>query len=199
VLRTGVIFELRGLWLKCHALPGRVGVADGQESRKIQRVADDLLIQAPKSAMTIGSTMKTTHLICASGFLLLAVTGQGAVAPASAQELAAQATHIISGEVLSVSWKTRKSAVETGIGLHRDRVFTIKLKVAAVAKGAGVTTGDTILIQAWQPSTRIPPLPGPQGHVPVPAKGDFITLYSAAKVGQAYKPILPNGMKIQQQ
>lgn len=143
--------------------------------------------------------MKNTHLFCASGFLLLAVAGQAAVAPVSDQELRAQATHIIEGEVLSVSSKTQKSTVETALGMHRDRVFTIRLKVTAVAKGAGVTKGDTILIQAWQPSTRIPPLPGPQGHGPIPAKGDFITLYSAGKAGHAYKPILPNGMKIRRQ
>lgn len=85
-------------------------------------------------------------------------------APLSPEKLQKEASHIVSGKILEVTAKVQKSNVEKGIGLHRDRVFTIKIRVRSISKGAGVKAGDQIDVLAWQPSTRIPLHPGLQGH-----------------------------------
>ena len=122
---------------------------------------------------------------------------QAAKAPMSPKELEKESSHIVSGKVISVTAKVQKSKVERSFGIHRDKVYTIKLKVAAISKGAGVKVGQEILIEAWQPSTRIPPVPGPQGHQPVPGKGDAVKMYLLKnKKAKAYEPLLPNGIEI---
>ena len=63
---------------------------------------------------------------------------QAAKVPMSPKELEKEANHIVSGKVISVTAKVQKSKVERALGLHRDKVYTIKLKVASVSKGAGV-------------------------------------------------------------
>ena len=130
-------------------------------------------------------------------FVLGVVDLQAAKVPMSQKELEKESNHIVSGEVISVTVKVQKSKIERALGLHRDKVYTIKLKVASVLKGAGVKVGQEILIEAWQPSTRIPPLPGLQGHEPVSAKGDTVKMYLLKnKKAKAYQPLLPNGIEI---
>ena len=130
-------------------------------------------------------------------FVLGIVDLQAAKVPMSQKELEKESNHIVSGEVISVTVKVQKSKIERALGLHRDKVYTIKLKVASVLKGAGVKVGQEILIEAWQPSTRIPPLPGLQGHEPVSAKGDTVKMYLLKnKKAKAYQPLLPNGIEI---
>jgi hypothetical protein len=63
----------------------------------------------------------------------------------------------------------------------------------------GVKVDEDIVIQAWKPSTRIPPLPGLQGHEPMPQKGDTVTVYVEGKKGKAFEPFLPNGMQIKEE
>jgi len=122
---------------------------------------------------------------------------QAAKVPMSPKELEKESSHIVSGKVISVTTKVQKSKIERSFGLHRDKVYTIKLKVASVWKGAGVKVGQEILIEAWQPSTRIPPVPGLQGHQPVPGKGDAVKMYLLKnKKEKAYQPLLPNGIVI---
>ncbi|MEM7395148.1 MAG: hypothetical protein AAF492_22680 [Verrucomicrobiota bacterium] len=58
-----------------------------------------------------------------------------------------------------------------------------------------MTEGDEITVEAWRPATRLPPLPGPQGHGSIPDKGDTVTIYLESKSGNSWKPILPNGFK----
>jgi hypothetical protein len=130
-------------------------------------------------------------------FVLGVVDLQAAKVPMSQKELEKESNHIVSGKVISVTVKVQKSKIERAFGLHRDKVYTIKLKVASVLKGAGVKVGQEILIEAWQPSTRIPPLPGLQGHEPIPKKGDAVNMYLLKnKNVKAYKPLLPNGIEI---
>ena len=130
-------------------------------------------------------------------FVLGLVDLQAAKVPMSQKELEKESNHIVSGKVISVTVKVQKSKIERALGLHRDKVYTIKLKVASVLKGAGVKVGQEILIEAWQPSTRIPPLPGLQGHEPVSAKGDTVKMYLLKnKKAKAYQPLLPNGIEI---
>ena len=122
---------------------------------------------------------------------------QAVKVPMSQKELEKESNHIVSGKVISVTVKVQKSKIERAMVLHRDKVYTIKLKVASVLKGAGVKVGQEILIEAWQPSTRIPPLPGLQGHEPVSAKGDTVKMYLLKnKKAKAYQPLLPNGIEI---
>ena len=122
---------------------------------------------------------------------------QAAKVPMSQKELEKESSHIVSGKVISVTAKVQKSKIERSLGLHRDKVYTIKLKVASVLKGTGVKVGQEILIEAWQPSTRIPPVPGLQGHEPVPEKGDTVEMYLLKnKKSKAYEPLLPNGIEI---
>ena len=130
-------------------------------------------------------------------FVLGVVDLQAAKVPMSQKELEKESNHILSGKVISVTVKVQKSKIERALGLHRDKVYTIKLKVASVLKGAEVKVGQGILIEAWQPSTRIPPLPGLQGHEPIPKKGDAVNMYLLKnKKVKAYQPLLPNGIEI---
>ena len=117
--------------------------------------------------------------------------------PMSPKELEKESSHIVSGKIISVTAMVQKSKIERSLGLHRDKVYSITLKVASVSKGDGVKVGQEILIEAWQPSTRIPPVPGLQGHEPVPEKGDTVEMYLLKnKKSKAYKPLLPNGIEI---
>ena len=130
-------------------------------------------------------------------FVLGIVGLQAAKVPMSPKELEKESSHIVSGKVISVTTKMQKSKIERPFGLHRDKVYTIKLKVASVSKGTGVKVGQEILIGAWQPSTRIPPVPGLQGHEPIPEKGDTVKMYLLKnKKAKAYEPLLPNGIEI---
>ena len=130
-------------------------------------------------------------------FALGTVALQAAKVPMSPKELEKESSHIVSGKVISVTTKVQKSKVERSLGLHRDKVYTIKLKVASVSKGTGVKVGQGILIEAWQPSTRTPPVPGLQGHEPVPEKGDTVEMHLLKnKKSKACEPLLPNGIEI---
>jgi hypothetical protein len=130
-------------------------------------------------------------------FTLGVINLHAAKVPMSQKELEKEASHIVSGKVISVTTKVQKSTVERVFGLHRDKVYTIKLKVASASKGTGVKMGQEILIEAWQPSTRIPPVPGLQGHEPIPEKGDTVKVYLLKnKKAKAYEPLLPNGIEI---
>ena len=144
-------------------------------------------------------TAKPSRMILTllGGFLALGAVGVWAAkVPLSPEELEMAATHVISGKVAEVTSVDRKSEVERALGIHVDRVFTIKLKVNAIRKGTGVRAGDEVEVEAWQPVRRIPPLPGLQGHGSIPNKGDTVTVYVKGRKGKAYEPILPNGIVI---
>ena len=142
--------------------------------------------------------MKMKQLIGIVTVLVLGIVDlQAAKVPMSPKELEKESSHIVSSKVISVTAKVQKSKIERALGLHRVKVYTIKLKVASVSKGTGVKVGQEILIGAWQPSTRIPPVPGLQGHEPIPEKGDTVKMYLLKnKKAKAYEPLLPNGIEI---
>jgi hypothetical protein len=132
------------------------------------------------------------------GLLALgAVDVWAAKAPLSLKELKKQASHVISGKVVQVTWENQKSKVERSLGIHRDRVYAIVLKVKTISKGTGLKAGEEVIIEAWQPALRIPPLPGLQGHESIPKKGGRVTVYLEGKRGKVYLPILPNGIVIE--
>jgi hypothetical protein len=130
-------------------------------------------------------------------FTLPGFFASAAVAPHSKESMMEKATHVVRGNVVALSSKTQKSKVERGLLIARDRIFTITVEVIAVEKGKDVKEGDELSLEAWQPSTRFPPLPGPQGHQPVPNKGDLVKTYLFYdKNTKTYHPFMPNGIKI---
>ncbi len=118
---------------------------------------------------------------------------EAAVAPHPKEDMEKGASLIIEGKVLSVTSKTQKSKTEKGI-IARDRVYTIQIKIKKVDKGKA-KVGDEITVSAWKPSTRIPPLPGPQGHGSIPTKGDLVKMYLLGDA-KSYEPYMPNGISI---
>lgn len=119
-----------------------------------------------------------------------------AVAPHSEEEMTKGATLIVEGKVLSVTSKTQKSKVERGLLVARDRVYTITIQASKVVKGKAEVE-KAIIFQAWKPSTRVPPLPGPQGHRSIPEKGDLVKVYLLGDE-KSYQPYMPNGIEILQ-
>ena len=91
----------------------------------------------------------STLLSLLLAFGMGAVDLQAAKRPMSPKELEKESNHIISGKVVSVITKVQKSKIERSLGIHRDRVYTIKLKVASISKGTRVKVGQEILIEAW--------------------------------------------------
>lgn len=132
-----------------------------------------------------------------SFFLLTTGFVDAAIAPRSPEELEKEATHIVSGVVVGVTSRIEKSTIEKAVGIYRDRIFTIRVRVTAISKGEGMKVDDEIEVVAWQPSIRIPPLPGPQGHGPIPVRGDAIRVFLVARDGKSFAPILPNGIVIE--
>ena len=148
-------------------------------------------------------TNKTKPLFaaCLVGSLALAAfDASAAVAPHPPEEMTEEATHVVRGKVVALTSKTQKSKVERGLLIARDRIFKIRLKVTTVEKGKDVKEGDELTLEAWRPSVRFPPLPGPQGHQPVPGKGDIVKTYLLYnKKTKTYHPFMPNGIEILKQ
>ncbi len=119
-----------------------------------------------------------------------------AVRPMSPKELKESSDLVVTGKVIGVSSKISKSKVEKSLGIHRDKIFKVIIKVKTVVKGKGIKVGQDITIRAWQPSVRVPPIPGPQGNVPMPNRGDSITAYLHKQSDNNYSALLPNGFKI---
>jgi hypothetical protein len=128
---------------------------------------------------------------------LIPLDASAAVAPHSEEYMETGSALIVTGEVVSLSSKTQKSKVEMGLLVARDRIYKITITVASLTKGETVKVGDELQFQAWQPSVRFPPLPGPQGHQSIPKKGDLIkTCLIYNRFTKIYHPFMPNGIKI---
>ena len=132
-----------------------------------------------------------------AGLIVMEASSLAAVAPLSPENLRKEASHIITGRVLEVKSSIEKSKVERAFGLHRDRVFSITLHASEVSKGKGVKQGEKVVVTAWRPATRIPSMPGPQGHSPIPKKGQVVTVYVASWKGASFAAIMPNGIRIE--
>ena len=85
-----------------------------------------------------------------------------AVPPMSPKELKESSDFVITGKVIGVSSKISKSKVEKSIGIHRDKIFKIVIKVKSVLKGEAIKVGQQITIGAFQPSVRKNPIIEPQ-------------------------------------
>ena len=107
------------------------------------------------------SSPKSWSAIFLVGLLTFAAfDASAAVAPHPPEEMMEEATHVVRGKVVALSSKTQKSK-RRGLLIARDRIFKITLKLTVVEKGKDVKEGDELTFEAWQPSTRIPPMPGP--------------------------------------
>ena len=155
--------------------------------------------ESAQSRETLDMRATLNHIAVATivGLIVMEASSLAAVAPLSPENLRKEASHIITGRVLEVRSEIEKSQVERAFGLHRDRVFSITLQVAAVSKGKGVKQGEKVVVTAWRPATRIPPMPGPQGHSPIPEKGQVVTVYVASWKGISFATIMPNGIRIE--
>ena len=124
------------------------------------------------------------------GLFALFLCGQAvaAVLGRSDADLKKDATHIITGEVIGIA-----SEVEGKRG-HQDRIYSIKVRVTKVDKGAGVKKGDEINLAAWTIVSRPAGFAGLQGFDTIPEEGDTITAFCTLE-DLKYKPFHPNGIK----
>ena len=141
------------------------------------------------------SPITPTAILAFAALLLLASPCRAAKAPISKEKLKNEASLIVTGEVLTVTSKVEKSKIETAKGMHRDKIYSIKVRVKKISKSKDVKVGDEILVLAWQPHTRFPPVAGWQGHETIPKKGETATFY-LKKDGKTYAPLMPNGIAV---
>ena len=102
---------------------------------------------------------------------------------------------IVIGKVVAVSSKTKKSEIEKNLLIARDRIYKITLKLSSVEKDKVLQVGSEFIFEAWRPSIRFPPLPGPQGHHPIPKKDDYVKAFLIKK-DDVYRAFMPNGIEI---
>ena len=151
-----------------------------------------LFISAIKGLLTI--------LLC-GGFFLGETQLIAAIAPLSQKQLDEQSELIVTGRVLAIESKVQKSRIERAVGIHRDRIYGIKLELKSLQKKPPLEQDfelkELLVVEAWRPVTRIPPLPGLQGHESIPKKGDLVKMYLKwNKNGAHWEPLLPNGIEI---
>lgn len=141
-----------------------------------------------------------TMLLCGA-FFMGEIQLFAAIAPLSQKQLDEQSELIVSGQVVAVESKVQKSKIERGLGIHRDRIYSIKLELVKFHKippfEQDLRFKEFIVVEAWRPATRIPPLPGPQGHESIPKKGDEVKMYLKWNNATVlWQPLLPNGIKV---
>ena len=141
-----------------------------------------------------------TILLCGV-FFMGEIQLLAAIAPLSQKQLDEQSEFIVTGRVVTVESKVQKSKIERALGIHRARIYGIKLELISLHKKPPLEQGfelnGPLAIKAWRPVTRIPPLPGPQGHESIPKKGDLVKMYLKwNKNGAHWEPLLPNGIEI---
>ena len=93
-------------------------------------------------------------------FALTASDISAAVAPHSEESMKKGATLVLKGKVVVLSSQTQKSKVERAL-FARDRIFKVTVSVSDVEKGEAIQPGEELTFEAWQPSSRLPLLPGP--------------------------------------
>lgn len=124
-----------------------------------------------------------------------------AIAPLSQEQLDEQSELIVTGRVVAIESKVQKSKIERALGIHRDRVYSIKLEMVSLHKSPpfekGLRFKEFLFVEAWRPATRIPPFPGSQGHESIPNKGNEVKMYLKWNKNKAlWEPLLPNGIKL---
>ena len=141
-----------------------------------------------------------TMLLCGV-FFLGEIHLIAAIAPLSQEQLDEQSELIVTGRVVAIESKVQKTKIERALGIHRDRVYSIKLEMVSLHKSPPLEQGkglkELLVVEAWRPVTRIPPLPGSQGHESIPKKGNEVKMYLKWNKNKAlWEPLLPNGIKL---
>lgn len=141
-----------------------------------------------------------TILLCGV-FFMGEIQLLAAIAPLNQKQLDEQSELIVTGRVVAIESKVQKSRIERAVGIHRDRIYGIKLELISLHKKPPLEQDFALkglhAIEAWRPVTRIPPLPGLQGHESIPKKGDLVKMYLKwNKNGAHWEPLLPNGIEI---
>jgi hypothetical protein len=132
--------------------------------------------------------------------LVTAGSGQAAKAPMGEEEMRNEASLVVRATVLKATSKVQKSKIVRGLGINKDTVHTLTIRIEEISKGTGIQKGQEITVLAWDLHTRIPAIAGLQGHEFIPKKGEVATFYlkPLAKVNPkdktTYEPLLPNGM-----
>ena len=114
----------------------------------------------------------------------------------SPKDLRKRSDLIITGKVTGVTSIIKKSKIEKSFGIHRDKVFYVRINVNEILKGKSVFGDQKIVIRIWIPSLRIPPISGPQGYYPILVKGDKIQAHRRQEGEKKYSALLPNGFSI---
>ena len=141
-----------------------------------------------------------TMLLCGV-FFLGEIQLLAAIAPLSQKQLDEQSELIVTGRVGAIESKVQESKMERALGIHRDRIYTIELGLISLHKSPPLEQGkglkELLIVEVWRPVTRIPPLPGLQGHESIPKKGDLVKMYLKWNKKRAvWEPLLPNGIEI---
>ena len=141
-----------------------------------------------------------TMLLCGV-FFLGEIHLIAAIAPLSQEQLDEQSELIVTGRVVAIESKVQKSKIERALGIHRDQIYSIKLEMVSLHKSPPLEQGkglkELLVVEAWRPVTRIPPLPGSQGHESIPKKGNEVKMYLKWNKNKAlWEPLLPNGIKL---
>jgi hypothetical protein len=111
--------------------------------------------------------------------------------PKSPERLREAATHIVTGEIISIESRSRFSTIERG-GVDYD--IQCSLAVEGVEKGQDVKPGDLLVANCFRPKSRLSILQSfsLQGHSPVPAAGQKVRAYLVSGRGMYYV-VHPNG------
>jgi hypothetical protein len=141
-----------------------------------------------------------TILLCGV-FFMGEIQLLAAIAPLNQKQLDEQSELIVTSRVVAIESKVQKSRIERAVGIHRDQIYGIKLELISLHKKPPLEQDFALkglhAIEAWRPVTRIPPLPGLQGHESIPKKGDLVKMYLKwNKNGAHWEPLLPNGIEI---
>ena len=101
-----------------------------------------------------------TMLLCGAFF-----TGEtqlfAAIAPLSQKQLDEQSELIVTDQMVAIESKELKSKIERTLGIHRDRIYSIKLELVNFHKvlpfEQDLRSKEFIVVEAWRPATRILP------------------------------------------
>jgi len=140
---------------------------------------------------------EAAYVIPVISLLIATSVSWAAKAPLSEERLEKEATHIVTGKVVALSSKVQKSTMEKAMGVHRDKVFMLTVRIDSITKGKEIKVGDKIKVVAWEAHTRIPPLPGLQGHDPIPKENE-VAIFYLKRSGTFFEPLLPNGIQMRE-
>lgn len=122
--------------------------------------------------------------------------------PLSAEELKAEATHVVTGTVKAIYSQEAESDLY-GKGTLVTR-YLLEIEVDGVEKGTGVEKGELVYARCWRLKKHGEHgrVPGPSGHFGIPAQGEKVRAYVArgkysatAQDDRGTAVVYPNGIE----